>query len=174
MELCWGRSDTSGLFWFMHIQPYNRAIPCQRSEGKGQRQKVDFFLWNVKDNRANWWFWPFFEQLLQFGSVFSQKSEIPKSDRFEKVKIEEKKKNLRLKNLCQISYIPFLLYEFYDFVNLCCHLQCFRPFFLLFLWFSCFSILWKMRSSQRQATFNVSISQLNKTSYQIKSPDQRL
>ena len=37
-----------------------RVMPCQRSEKKGQRQKVDFFLWNVKDTRANWWFWLFF------------------------------------------------------------------------------------------------------------------
>ena len=43
----------------------------------------------------------------------------------------------------------------------------FRPF-LSFKWFSCFSLLWKMRSSKRKAVFNVSISQLNKTSYQIK------
>ena len=87
----------------------NRAIPCQRSEEKGQRREVDFFLWNVKDNRAKWWFWPFFEQLLQFGGVFSQKSKIPENDCFEKVKIEKKKKkNLRLKNLFQISYITFL------------------------------------------------------------------
>ena len=31
-----------------------------------------------------------------------------------------------------------------------------------------------MRSSKGQAAFNVSISQLEKTSYQIKSPEQRL
>ena len=30
-----------------------RAIPCQRSEKKGQCPKVDFLLRNVKDNRAN-------------------------------------------------------------------------------------------------------------------------
>ena len=41
-----------------------RAIPCQRSEKKGHCRKVDFCWWNVKDNKANWWFWPFFEQLL--------------------------------------------------------------------------------------------------------------
>ena len=36
------------------------AIPCHCSEKKGQRQKVDFLWWNVKDNKANWWFRPFF------------------------------------------------------------------------------------------------------------------
>ena len=43
-----------------HMSRLTWAIPCQRSEKKGQYQKVDFFGWNVKGNTANWWFWSFF------------------------------------------------------------------------------------------------------------------
>ena len=32
---------------------YKWVIPCQRSDKKGQRQKVHFFLLNVKYNRVN-------------------------------------------------------------------------------------------------------------------------
>ena len=34
------------------IQTHTWAIPCQRSEKKGQRQKVDFKKINVQDNKA--------------------------------------------------------------------------------------------------------------------------
>ena len=52
------------LLYMLYLLHMLRAIPCQRSEKKGQRRKMDFFLWNLKDNKANLWFWPFFEQLL--------------------------------------------------------------------------------------------------------------
>ena len=52
-----------------HIWNSSRAIPCQRSEKKKVNvEKWIFFLWNVKDNKANWWFWPF------FGGVFLAKN----------------------------------------------------------------------------------------------------
>ena len=35
------------------ISSHSWAIPCQKSEKKGQRRKVDFFKGNVKDNKAN-------------------------------------------------------------------------------------------------------------------------
>ena len=76
------------------------------------------------------------------------------------------------------TYFKYPIYPCYS-MNFMILLHCFvicnvLGHFLPFQWFSCFSILWKMRSAKRQATFIVSISQLNKTSYSIKSRDQRL
>jgi hypothetical protein len=48
---------------------------------------------------------------LQFGGVFSQKSKIPKNDRFKKVKIERKKeKKLKIEKLMSnIIYNIFIV-----------------------------------------------------------------
>ena len=46
----------------------------------------------------------------------------------------------------------------------------FLPFLVIFMFFN----ILEVRFSKRQAAFNVLISELNKTSYQIKSPGQRL
>ena len=60
---------------------YWRTIPCQRSEKKVNFKKWIFFWWNVKDNKAIWWFW-------NLRGVFCLKSKIPKNYCLEKVKIE--------------------------------------------------------------------------------------
>ena len=50
---------------------------------KGPRKKVNvkkwiFLWWNVKDNKKNWWFGPFFLTTFVFFGCFSKQSKIPK------------------------------------------------------------------------------------------------
>ena len=79
----------------------------------------------------------FFNNFCNFGVFLSKKSKIYKKDCLKKLKIEDFLK--RLENLFQISYKSFLQYEFYDFVNLFCHLQCFRPIFTVLVIFMFFN-----------------------------------
>ena len=74
--------------WLIHFFKINnihiRAIPFQRSKKEGQRWKVDFVWWNVKDNKANLWFWPFFNNFCNFGVFF------PKMKNTQKLMFEKK------------------------------------------------------------------------------------
>ena len=116
-----------------------RAIPCQRSEKKGQRQKVDFFWWNMQDNKAIWWFWPFFEIFLEFWGVFSPKWKIPKNDCFEKVKIEEKNICFFLDSTTYFKYHIHHSYSMHFMILLVSFVVCnildhFLPFHVFFLY----------------------------------------
>ena len=86
----WGTRSPASCHSFLFART---VLPLGDSMSKVQEKrsmsKSGFFWWNVKDNKANWWFLSFFEQHLWFCGVFSQKSKIPKNYCFEKVKIEE-------------------------------------------------------------------------------------
>ena len=101
------------------------AIPYQRSEKKCQRQIDDFGRF-------------FLNNFCNF-LVFLAWNQNPQKLLFWKVKIEEEK-NIFFKEWT--NYFKYHIYHsycmiFFFFVNLICHLQCFRPF--LFLQFQCFS-----------------------------------
>ena len=74
-------ASLAGLFWYWCYYPHRSrdakspvwAIPCQRSEKKGQSRKVDYFWWNVKDNTSIWWFGRFFLTTFVISGVFSAK-----------------------------------------------------------------------------------------------------
>ena len=74
------------------------AIPCQRSEEKGQRRKVDFFneMWKIIGQIDD--FYRFLNNSCNLGVFIAKNKKIPKKYRFGKVEIEKKEeKNLRLK-----------------------------------------------------------------------------
>ena len=65
----------------MSSSPYNaapcRVIPCQNKEKKGQRQKITFFLRNMKEYRVLIWFLLFLASIWFLGPFWkSRKSRI--------------------------------------------------------------------------------------------------
>ena len=118
---------------FIRIFLFLSDYTIGRFHVKGPRKKV-----NVKKCFNEMWkilgqiddFYRFLNNSCNLGVFLAKNQKYPKMTVLKKWKLKKRrKKNFRLKKLCQISYIIFLYYEFYDFVNLFCHLQCFRPFF---------------------------------------------
>ena len=103
---------TRGLSWrngfLLALQRGLRwAIPCQRSEKKGQCQKDDFFdeMWKIIRQIDD--FGRFLNNFCNFG-VFLAKNQKFKKHCFEKVNIERIFYLKRLNNLFQIADISFL------------------------------------------------------------------
>ena len=71
---------------------YSGAIPCQWSEKKGQRWKVDFFyeMWKIKGQIDD--LDRFLNNSCNLGVLLAKNQKYQKNDWFEKVKIEKKKK----------------------------------------------------------------------------------
>ena len=133
---------------------------------KRSTSKSGFFLWNVKDNEAIWWFGPFFFYKFYNFKVFLAQKEKYQKILFWKSEKWKKEKSIWFNNLFFFKYHIYiiLLVWILWFVSLFCRLQCVKPYFTTLVIFT-FLIFVKMHFSKRQGVFNVSISQLNKTSH---------
>ena len=108
-----------------------RAIPCQRSEKKGQRQKVDFFYetWKIIGQIDD--FDRFLNNSCNFGVFLAKNQKYPKMTVLKKWKSERRKKKLKIEKLMSNIIYNILIVWIYDFVNcfvICNVLGHFLPF----------------------------------------------
>ena len=77
----------------------NRYVTYGRFHVKGPRKKVNvkkwIFLWNVKDNRANWWFWPFLNNSCNLGVFLAKNQKYPKITVLKKRKLKKRRKKVK-------------------------------------------------------------------------------
>ena len=123
---------------------------------------------STSKSRQFLWVGPFLNNFWNFWVFLAQNKKFTKRTVLKKWKFKAffSKIQQLISNIIYIIPIVWFL-RFCRFVLL---FAMFRPFFTVLVIARFFLILWKMRFSKYQAAFEVTILQLNKTSYQIKSP----
>ena len=86
----------------------NWAIPCKRSEKKGQRQKVDFFYETWKIIRQIDDFCRFLNNFGNFWVILAKNKKYPKMTVLEKWKLKNKNKIVKIEQLFWKIHISFL------------------------------------------------------------------